>query len=320
MANEEAEKWYLRLNSGEATKKDYEEFTSWLKSSDVNRDAYFELSEVDQILDDIELYPPGILHVLQKHQPKPLWKVLAPIIAVAALLLLVFTLMSQLKSNQIEERKSSAHVLKSGLKVKSFTLEDGSVLELDAHTELRVSFSEKERATELIKGQALFKVSKDTERPFTVKSDQHKVTVIGTVFTVKEHEDSSLDVKVSEGLVKVAVKTLKGGTGEVFLEAEDWLQWSPENNQIVQSEFKVDEEFALWRQERVKFHEITLREFFEEFRRYHEFDLNFQNDSLKKLSVSGSFSTSSLVEACAAIEVLHDLKCRYSDGVLSIEK
>src|SRR4030095_15077161 len=53
---------------------------------------------------------------------------------------------------------------------RSIALEDGSVVELNTHSRLRTQFSGTLRAVELVQGEAIFRVAKDAQRPFRVRS------------------------------------------------------------------------------------------------------------------------------------------------------
>ena len=67
---------------------------------------------------------------------------------------------------------------------KALTLADGSVVELDAASELKVAYSASERDVSLIAGQARFYVAHDKERPFHVAAAGHDVRALGTDFNV----------------------------------------------------------------------------------------------------------------------------------------
>lgn len=64
------------------------------------------------------------------------------------------------------------------------TLADGSQLQLDALTEVRVSYSEGARELTLLKGQARFDVAHHAGRPFSVRVGSRKVIATGTAFNV----------------------------------------------------------------------------------------------------------------------------------------
>jgi len=85
---------------------------------------------------------------------------------------------------------------------RSITLLDGSTVDLNARSQLRVEFSDRERRVELLTGQALFQVAKDKARPFTVRSGEATVRAVGTQFDVNR-KDSGTTVTVLEGRVAV---------------------------------------------------------------------------------------------------------------------
>jgi transmembrane sensor len=85
---------------------------------------------------------------------------------------------------------------------RSITLADGSTVDLNARSKLRVEFSQNERRVELLDGQALFQVAKDKNRPFIVASGEATVRAVGTQFDVYR-KDSGTTVTVLEGRVAV---------------------------------------------------------------------------------------------------------------------
>lgn len=85
---------------------------------------------------------------------------------------------------------------------RSITLTDGSTLDLNARSKVRVEFSGAERRVELLDGQALFDVAKDPQRPFIVRSGEAIVRAVGTQFDVYR-KDSGTTVTVLEGRVAV---------------------------------------------------------------------------------------------------------------------
>jgi transmembrane sensor len=85
---------------------------------------------------------------------------------------------------------------------RSITLGDGSTVDLNARSRLRIEFSRSERRVELIEGQALFQVSKDKNRPFVVSSGDATVRAVGTQFDVYR-KATGTTVTVLEGRVAV---------------------------------------------------------------------------------------------------------------------
>lgn len=83
------------------------------------------------------------------------------------------------------------------------TLDDGSVIELNAESEASIRFTAEERRVHLVRGEGHFTVAKDSARPFTVRAGAVAVTAVGTAFNVKLAPEK-VEVLVTEGRVSVA--------------------------------------------------------------------------------------------------------------------
>jgi len=85
---------------------------------------------------------------------------------------------------------------------RSIVLNDGSTVELNSRSRIRVRFSDAERDIDLIEGQALFHVAKNPQRPFVVSADGTHVRAVGTQFDVYRKSFGTV-VTVIEGKVAV---------------------------------------------------------------------------------------------------------------------
>jgi transmembrane sensor len=81
-------------------------------------------------------------------------------------------------------------------------LVDGSQVQLDSSTELRVRYNDHSRELALLRGQARFDVAHDIERPFVVAAGGRKVVATGTAFNV-DLLGKSMVVTMIEGHVVV---------------------------------------------------------------------------------------------------------------------
>ena len=82
------------------------------------------------------------------------------------------------------------------------TLSDGSVVNVGPRSHLSFDFEDNQRSVYLIRGEALFQVSKNPNRPFLVNTDLAVVRAIGTQFGVTRR-DGQVFVTVKEGTVAV---------------------------------------------------------------------------------------------------------------------
>jgi transmembrane sensor len=85
---------------------------------------------------------------------------------------------------------------------RSVLLSDGSRVDLDALSNVRVSFTSDERTVELLSGQALFRVTKNAKRPFVVRVDGARFRAVGTQFDVNRTTLGTV-LTVLEGRVAV---------------------------------------------------------------------------------------------------------------------
>jgi transmembrane sensor len=93
---------------------------------------------------------------------------------------------------------------------RSIRLDDGSVVDLNSRSRIRVQYTEHQRSVELQEGQALFHVAKNPSRPFVVHTDSTNVRAVGTEFDVYKRR-SGTTVTVLEGRVAVVAHPLNGG-------------------------------------------------------------------------------------------------------------
>ena len=97
------------------------------------------------------------------------------------------------------------------------TLEDGSVVLLAKETSLLYPehFIADKREVSL-QGNAFFDVAKKQGQPFWIDTEQAKIEVLGTAFSVQSDEHAPFRLSVQRGIVKV---TLKKGNQECYVKA-----------------------------------------------------------------------------------------------------
>lgn len=81
-------------------------------------------------------------------------------------------------------------------------LEDGSTVDLNHGAAVTIDYSANERRVTLVRGEALFTVTKDAARPFIVRAGGVDVRAVGTAFNVRL-DPASVEVLVTEGTVQV---------------------------------------------------------------------------------------------------------------------
>lgn len=203
---------------------------------------------------------------------------------------------------------------------RSIALADGSTVELNSRSRIRVRFTDAEREIDLLEGQALFQVAKDANRPFTVISDTTRVRAVGTRFDVYRRPIGTT-VTVIEGRVAVASDASASTSVQPSPQAGDripiaapgsgagarWAGSQTSNEQpielaageqvtvttsAVQRPVTADITAATaWRQRELVFNSTTLVEVAEEFNRYNTRRLTITDATLSDFHVTGVFSS-----------------------------
>ncbi|MDR2968309.1 MAG: FecR domain-containing protein [Tannerellaceae bacterium] len=91
--------------------------------------------------------------------------------------------------------------------IKKYTLNDGTRIVLNSESKLRIpSDYNRERRQLEMTGEGFFEVAPNPHKPFTVKSGEAQVKVLGTSFNVKAYpEDNNMGITVSTGKVLVNI-------------------------------------------------------------------------------------------------------------------
>lgn len=214
---EQASAWFVEFRVGDADAAAREEFNCWLRRSPEHVQAYLEIartyaelpaSHPEQKIDvealiayarsDSNVVPLPARAPQRTHPPvspapstlRARQVTLAASVLIAAVGVFAWVDMQRgVYSTAIGEQRS-------------VTLADGSTLDLNARSRIRVRYSDQARNVDLLEGQALFRVAKDTTRPFIVRSDGTNVRAVGTQFDVYRRK-SGTTVTVLEGRVAV---------------------------------------------------------------------------------------------------------------------
>jgi transmembrane sensor len=270
-AEEQASLWAARLDGGSLTTADRAALDAWLAENPAHRSL---LSCYGQFSADLEenllaLVATGAVTLPLDKEPRPArrrWSLpwfAGTALAAAAAVAFVFWLVRP--DTQFESIETpAAHR-------QSLTLADGSRVELNARTSLRIENSRTERRVQLVTGEAYFVVSKDQKRPFIVETPAGSVRVTGTIFNVRSETTSQLEVTVVEGSVQVSPSNTGGtlSSDPVKLGAGDRLSTSAQGVERATLSASALEDALAWRQGQIVCNNMPLVEVAARFAHYH---------------------------------------------------
>ena len=172
-------------------------------------------------------------------------------------------------------------------------LADGSVVTMNANTELRVHFTAARRDLTLLRGEAHFSVTHDTHRPFEVHARDRVVVAVGTAFDVRLDHGRDVEVTVTEGrvaLLEDSARTPRPGelTLQTISAGDDAFLTS---YHVTVQRIDSAEIFRRlkWERRELHFEGETLSQAAAEFGRYTNRRLVIDDPALASLQIGGSF-------------------------------
>lgn len=197
---------------------------------------------------------------------------------------------------------------------KEITLADGSRVELNTDSVMRVRINSGRRDIVLMRGEALFHVAHDTHRPFFVSAATTLVRAVGTAFSVRIRSDNSVDVLVTEG--RVAVGSPRSDTaGEPELtppstavaagEAAEIDRGGPAFKHLSAEEIARKLAWTDPTGPHLSFWGETLSEVVGEFNRYNVRHLSIVDPQIRQIRFGGNFKASDLDGFVATLKSFH---------------
>ena len=195
----QAASWLARVHSGEWTEIDKMNFDAWIAQSRAHKAAYWRL--------EAAWHEAESLRVLRSPIPRPQAAggkgnyAPAKIAVAAALAALVGA------AGYFQSQSPQARTYATGIGGRqTLSLSDGSKIELNTNTRLRIVGEVRQRQVWLEQGEAFFQIHHDAAHPFTVTAGDHKITDLGTKFSVRQ-DGHRLRVTLVEGKARLISST-----------------------------------------------------------------------------------------------------------------
>lgn len=208
---------------------------------------------------------------------------------------------------------------------KTVTLADGSEVILNTGSQIEVLYSENARNIRLVRGEALFDVAKNKERPFVVYAGTGAVRAVGTAFAVQLHHEN-VEVTVTEGLVELSSYTapkaslvdelLEGDSPQALanLAAGQTAKFSNviETLETVEQD-KIDQKLS-WRSGILMLDGTTLEDVVKDVGRYTLLEFIIADAKIRDLRISGYFKTGETDVLLNTLESSFNIKVERTDN------
>lgn len=318
---EAAADWCARRIGGELSPQAEAEFKAWLRADprhvrefETMRSLWAESAEAVQqpVIESLcaglrEDWPEsGVAESASKTAYKRRWSAaLAAGLAVAAIAV-GWVMINAPQPVFVTERGEQRQVM----------LDDGTLVELDADTQIELAYDGRERRVILEAGQAHFDVRTDTNRPFIVVAGDGEVRALGTSFQVYRRP-GTVTVTLLEGRVEVVPTSAQPDAPAA--ETPAWKKELAPGEQLILAierpiipevtSIDVDRVTA-WQRGMMDFDALTLPEVVAELNRYSDTPVFIADASLNDTRVSGVFAIGDTETLLLALETAFGIDAR----------
>ncbi|MDP2891058.1 MAG: DUF4974 domain-containing protein [Bacteroidota bacterium] len=230
-----------------------------------------------------------------------LWVQVASVAAILVLGLLVGSVLTYFLSGNHFNQEQLVFETPRGEK-SMVTLPDGSEVWLNANSRLVYnSFSANHRQVEL-KGEAFFKVARNEQAPFVVKTNECSVEVMGTSFNVMAYDDfGRKEITLLSGKVNVHLED-----DEQVLKPGQALILKDHKFQIVEVDASQS---SGWVDHKFNFKNIPLSELMQRLENWYDVDITLDNKSGREVNFTGTFKNEETIwQVLDAIKVYTPIK------------
>ncbi|MEM1140971.1 MAG: FecR domain-containing protein [Pseudomonadota bacterium] len=201
----EACAWVAQLETGNMTPADLDAFREWINRSprhglEIKRvaDLSADLNVLAELRDSLSqaAHEHRLSSVPGKKSVSLGWG-----LGLAAMSLIVIGVMFMQRSHNFSEPLQLYTEVGGYLEQQ---LDDGTVVQLNTNSRVIVTYSQDQRVVSLLKGEVLFEVARDKDRPFLVLAGGKRISALGTAFLVRLAEQHEVHLTVTEGRVQLA--------------------------------------------------------------------------------------------------------------------
>jgi transmembrane sensor len=309
-----ASEWIVRLDK-DAPESVRADFEAWYAADARHQAAYLRQLEAWNRLDRLQaLRPPRIERSGERESGQRRWPsgrrrrlvrswLLAGVAAAVAVMVVGGYVLRDSVFDVGERREYATSI--GGF--ERVVLSDGSVLELNTDSKLRIDLDRQRRVIHLERGEATFRVAHDAQRPFMVMVGGTVVRAIGTQFNVRRR-DSSVEVMVVEGVVARGSMDTLGQRSSIpqpttpVVSAGKLAIAEPTGLKLHEVAHEEVQRTLAWQSGMLSFNGQTLVEAADEFNRYNRRKVVVADPALASLRIGGQFLATNIDTFAAVLE------------------
>lgn len=316
---DEASLWITKLDRG-LSKQELVELKAWLRVSQTHLDTFMQLVELWDKMASLsqlsDLFPRKPQRAANKKIPVFAW---AASLIFASLISLGLVQNADIFLGQGTTQTvqfNSDYETKVG-EQSTFFLHDKTKIKLNTNSLVRVTYTDKQRVFELLRGEMHVVVAHNKQKPLSVYAGSNIIQAVGTAFNV-QLSNEEVELIVTDGKVLISdinnltiaplkLKNVHLSPSSFSVSKGQKAQLKATNTSIIGSdEGKLTSDLA-WQQGNLIFRGESLFDAMQEVSRYTNYQFYFGDEDTKSLQIAGLFKTSDISGLLAALESNFDV-------------
>ena len=204
--------------------------------------------------------------------------------------------------------------ISSANSIKDLILPDGSQITLNQNATIIFpkEFSDNNRTVEF-SGEAFFDITKNPAKPFIIRTNKAKVTVLGTSFNVLTDKKDNITVTVKTGKVQLS----KNKKENIILNPKDVGKIKANT---LSKDINTDKNYLSWKTKCFEYDGELLSKVIEDFNKVYQVNIILQDEEISNLSIVSSPQNKTIDVALSLICTSHNLEYKKENNRIIISK
>jgi transmembrane sensor len=296
----QAAEWAQRRHFWKWSDEDQAQLDAWLAQSMAHRVAYWRLNATVERTERLTALKPSL------PERAPFWQRRGWTITFRAVAALVVVAAIGVAATEYAAKPAPQIFATTVGGREVIRLKDGSEIELNTDTVLKIASGTSARNVTLEKGEAYFQIRHNADQPFSVTVGDHRVVDLGTRFLIRK-DDNALEVSLIEGRARFdatpqsrRARSIDMKPGDVVIAKNGQVCLTRKPERAIVSQLG-------WRNGVIVFDSTQLAAAATEFNRYGGKKLVITDAAAARLKIEGTFQLNNVEAFADAVQVAFGL-------------
>lgn len=203
--------------------------------------------------------------------------------------------------NQSNSQYTNHRIADKGQRLK-LILPDSSSVVLNSGSEVKYASSFGKKREVWLKGEAFFKVTKDSSAPFIVHTTDFDVKVLGTEFNVN-NTNTNQTISLAKGKVNVLLKESKD---LINLLPNEELVWNTKTKAVIKRNFDVNKILA-WKENILLLDDVKIKDALVQINQFYGVTFLIKDATIANKHIKGAFKNQSIDEFITSLEFISEV-------------